>query len=282
MKFEISSELGYDVRIPTTFIFSIQVSKSPNQTILEELLTIDPYIPVEEFISASGESRFFRLKADYQAHFSVSYKATVDVKHQMVNQLSSDNTTPVDELNTDIIPFLFPSRYCQSDRLQRLAFKEFGQIENPFARVLAICDWIFTNVEYLSGSTGTSTSAIDTLSERAGVCRDFAHLAIAICRALSIPARYFTGYAHNLTPPDFHACFEAYLEGKWIFFDPTRLAAVNGLVKIANGRDAADAAVASIYGNAAITHMNVSCQAMDPSFEPFLYQNGATQGLSYQ
>jgi transglutaminase-like putative cysteine protease len=108
-------------------------------------------------------------------------------------------------------------------------------------------------------------------------------LGIALCRALSIPARYFTGYAYNLNPPDFHACFEAYIGGEWIFFDPTKLVPVNGLVKIANGRDAADAAVASIYGNASCTSMIVKCECNDPDFEPIYAKNIENQkGLSYQ
>lgn len=157
---------------------------------------------------------------------------------------------PVAELDGDIIPFLFPSRYCQSDKLQKLAYTEFGAIENIYSKVLAITDWIYNNVEYVSGSTDSQTAALDTLTERVGVCRDFAHLAIALCRALSIPARYLTCYAYTLQPPDFHACFEAYIGGNWIVFDATRLVPLNSLVKIANGRDAADAAVASIFGNA--------------------------------
>ena len=101
----------------------------------------------------------------------------------------------------------------------------------------------------------------DTLTERVGVCRDFAHLGIALCRALTIPARYFTGYAYDLNPPDFHACFEAYIGGEWVFFDPTKLVPVNGLVKIANGRDAGDAAVASIFGKVSSTAIKVNAIA---------------------
>ena len=109
-------------------------------------------------------------------------------------------------------------------------------------------EWIHDNVEYVRGSTNSGTSAYDTVTQRVGVCRDFAHLGIALCRALNIPARYFTGYAYELEPPDFHACFECYIGGEWMVFDATRLAHLNGLVRIASGRDAADTAVASIFG----------------------------------
>jgi len=166
-----------------------------------------------------------------------------------------------------VLSYLNPSRYCQSDKLYRLANNMFGHIENAFDKVLALTEWIYNNVEYLSGSTNSQTSAYDTVTEQAGVCRDFAHLGIALCRALTIPARYFTGYSYKLSPPDFHACFEAYLGGKWIIFDPTRLAPLNGLAKIATGRDAADTAIASIFGDVRFDAISVSCELADEEFQ---------------
>src|SRR5690606_35677190 len=115
MKFQVSSELTYEVLSSAIFIFSIQVSRIPNEVILEESLVIDPYIPVEEFISQSGEARFFRLKASAESEFNVSYKALVDVSHQLIENRWVDGDTPLDTLSTDVIPYLFPSRYCQSD-----------------------------------------------------------------------------------------------------------------------------------------------------------------------
>ena len=128
------------------------------------------------------------------------------------------------------------------------------------SRVVAITDWIHANVEYLRGSTNPETSAYDTVTQRTGVCRDFAHLGIALCRALNIPARYFTGYAYELDPPDLHACFECFIGSSWTIFDATRLAHLNGLVRVGIGRDAADAAVASIFGGARCRSMTVDCQ----------------------
>ena len=131
---------------------------------------------------------------------------------------------------------------------------------SPPSRVVAITDWIHANVEYLRGSTNPETSAYDTVTQRTGACRDFAHLGIALCRALNIPARYFTGYAYELDPPDLHACFECFIGGSWTIFDATRLAHLNGLVRVGIGRDAADAAVASIFGGARCRSMTVDCQ----------------------
>jgi transglutaminase-like putative cysteine protease len=114
--------------------------------------------------------------------------------------------------------------------------------------VQAICNWIYENVDYLAGSSDGSTSAYDTFTLRAGVCRDFAHLGITLTRAIGIPARFVSAYAIDLIPQDFHAVFEAYLEGGWYLFDATRLCPLDGIVKIAVGRDAADSAFATYFG----------------------------------
>lgn len=282
MKFQVFSELQYQVYSPSTFIFSIQACRTSSQAIVEESLIIDPFTEHEEIMGIEGESRFIRLKAAGNSRFTLRYQATVDIDYDMIHQRKLSQAVPVNKLDAGVMPYLFPSRYCQSDKLQKLAGKEFGNIETAYGKVAAIAEWIYNNVEYTSGATNSSTSAYDTLTERVGVCRDFAHLGIALCRALSIPARYFTGYAYNLNPPDFHACFEAFIGGEWIFFDPTKLVPVNGLVKIANGRDAADAAVASIYGNVACTSMTVKCDCSDPAFKPYYNNNAENQkGLSY-
>ncbi|UAY52865.1 transglutaminase-like domain-containing protein [Ferruginibacter albus] len=282
MEFEVHSELQYKVLMPTTFIFNLQVPTTSSQSVIKETLVTDPVLKFEEFHSPSIDARFLRLQVNKGINFKIRYDATIDLNYKIVNRDQLLQTVPVFKLDAEVIPYLFPSRYCQSDKLQKLAFKEFGDIENTYAKVLAITEWIYNNVEYVSGSTNSSTSAHDTLTERAGVCRDFAHLGITLCRALSIPARYFTAYAYDLTPPDFHACFEAYIGGEWIFFDPTKLVPVNGLVKIANGRDAADAPVASTFGKTICTLMNVKCETKDTNFKPFTYAMSKQRGLSYQ
>ena len=281
MKFQVNSELEYQVLQPSTFIFNIHALRNSTQTVLEESLLVDPYIPVEEIKTGQNTNRFVRLEVNEPTSFKITYKATVETFAKVVDQAGTGHV-PVMQLDGEVIPYLFPSRYCQSDKLQRLAYKQFGNIENTFDQVLAITDWIYNNVEYLSGSTNSQTSAYDTITERGGVCRDFAHLGIALCRALSIPARYFTAYAFKLNPADFHACFEAYIGSDWIIFDATKLAPLNGLVKIGNGRDAVDAAVASIFGNVFCQSIQVSCHIIEPGFEPFYYSHSNKQGLSYQ
>ena len=150
---------------------------------------------------------------------------------------------PPGELPLSVLTHLYPSRYCQSDRLERFAQRAFGELPTGYQRVAAVCNWIRDNVDYVSGASDALTSAYDIVVQRAGVCRDFAHLGIAFCRALGVPARYVSAYAWRLEPPDFHGIFEAFLRGPagfgWYTFDPTRMADPRGIVRIGVGRDAA-------------------------------------------
>jgi transglutaminase-like putative cysteine protease len=265
MPFQINAELHYQVFQRSTVLLNIHALSTENQTLKDEHFSITPDVTWEEFPLRTGENRYIRLDTGDVTQLDISYSVIADTKVTMVSHEELHNV-PVSELRRSAIPYLFPSRYCQSDRLGRFATKEFGYIPHPYDQAVAICDWIFNNIDYLSGSTDTGTSAFDTLTQRSGVCRDFAHLGIALCRALSIPARYFTGYACFMQPPDFHACFEACIGNRWFIFDPTRLSSLNGLVRIATGRDAADSAVATIFGNMQMTGMSVSCVSDD--FKP--------------
>ena len=282
MRFHVSSRLEYAVAFPSTLIFNIHAQRTAGQTVLEERFTVEPFVKVEEFLLADGENRFVRLHTGRRKQLAVEYTATVECRCDVVPADEIDHT-PVAELARQTLPFLFPSRYCQSDKLGRLAWDLFGQIANPYEKVLAIVDWIHANVEYLRGSTDSQTSAYDTVTQRTGVCRDFAHLGIALCRALNIPARYFSGYAYQLDPPDFHACFECHVGGRWLVFDATRLVPLNGLVRIGTGRDAADAAVASIFGRVRGTAVRVDCQlAPGQKFVPLGRKQLNRQGISLE
>ena len=259
MLFHVSCSLEYAAKFPSTLIMNIHAQRGAAQTVFDEKFSIHPEIPTFEFATEGNENRFVRVQTGTHKILNLEYQASVDVDIQTY-AANSVHATPVAELSASTIPYLFPSRYCQSDRLSRLAWDLFGKIKNPHQKVVAIADWIHDNVEYLRGTTNSMTSAFDTVTQRTGVCRDFSHLGIALCRALNIPARYFSGYAYELDPPDFHACFECFIGGAWVVFDATRLAHLNGLVRIGTGRDAADAAVASIFGSAKCTRMKVSCE----------------------
>lgn len=262
MPFQINAELHYQVLQRSTVLLNIHALSTPNQKLSNEQLTITPGVQWEEFPLETGENRYVRLDTGDATQLDITYSALAETKYTMVSHQEIVDI-PISQVRRSAISYLFPSRYCQSDRLGRIAYKEFGGIPHPYDQVVAITDWIFNNIDYISGATDAETSAFDTLTQRAGVCRDFAHLGIALCRALSIPARYFTGYACHMQPPDFHACFEACIGNRWYIFDPTRLAALNGLVRIATGRDAADASVATIFGRMLMTGISVSCVSND-------------------
>ncbi|VXD22376.1 transglutaminase-like domain-containing protein [Planktothrix paucivesiculata] len=261
MKFKVGCQLEYEVRDYSTFIFNINVAKTRNQRILEESLKLDPNVYYEEYLNPVLGNRYLRINVS-SGTLCLSYQAIVDVIYEETNP-TTINEVPIAQLPLEILQYIYPSRYCQSDRLMRLAQSEFGYLVPDYSRITAICNWIYDNVIYLSGSSDQHTSAFDTVTERAGVCRDFAHLGIAFCRALNIPARFSSGYAYKLQPPDFHAYFEAYLGDRWYLFDATRLVPRNGLIKIGTGRDAADTAFATIFGDVEMTQMNVNVECLE-------------------
>jgi len=263
MKFRLGCELDYDVSSLSTCIFNIRAIANEYQQVLDSNLKINPKIETEEYIVPYIENSYLRLVVP-EGKLAISYQATVDLHHYTDNQNDISELVPAD-IPLDIIHYLYPSRYCQSDRLMKLAQDEFGDSPSGYARVQHICDWIYEKVTYISGSSDSHTSAYDTVTERAGVCRDFAHLGIAFCRALNIPARFISAYAWQLDPPDFHACFEAYLGNKWYLFDATRLAPVEGLVRIGTGRDAADTAFATVFGAVQLNKMNVYIDRLENS-----------------
>jgi transglutaminase-like putative cysteine protease len=151
-------------------------------------------------------------------------------------------------LIADELIYLRPSRYCESDRLVGFAQRQFHDICEPHDVLAAVSSWVGTQLQYVSGSSGPTDGAIDTLLAGRGVCRDYAHLAVALLRAMQIPARLVAVYAPGLSPMDFHAVAEAFIEGAWFVVDGTLLAPRSSLVRIATGRDASDTSFLSTYG----------------------------------
>jgi len=246
IRVSIDNELSYNVQQPSDFVFNIQAAKNQYQLIIEETLAFDPPLPFEQFTDPVLENRFVRLRAN-PGPLKVSYRATVGLNY-MVSDPAVIQESPIAMLPMEAIPFIFPSRYCQSD--------------------LLICRWIREHIQYQIGSSNPNTSAADVLVQRAGVCRDFAHLAIAFCRALNIPARFIAAYANFPDPPpDFHAVFEAFLGGRWYLFDPTELAPRNQVTRIGTGRDATDVAFATIFGTAQMTQMSPNVRVLEQSVE---------------
>jgi len=266
MNFRVGCELDYNLNNAATFLFALKCLETGGQHIASESLTTSPEVDIEEFRIVSGMNRFSRIRTHNPGTLGIRYTADVSISAKLVD-VSEIRPEGTAELNPEGIPFLFPSRYCQSDRMRQQAHAIFGHLEGSHTIASAVSDWVFANIAYVSGSSGETSSAVDTMEQRQGVCRDFAHLGIAMCRALNVPARYVTAYAYQLNPPDFHACFEVFINEWWYLFDPTRLAPLNGLVRIATGRDAADAAVCTIFGDPQLTKSMVSCELSGSGFQ---------------
>ncbi|MCA9138909.1 MAG: transglutaminase family protein [Planctomycetales bacterium] len=249
------SSLTYIVNQPTVFLFKIVAGWTPHQKVENESLTFDPLIEPETCQVGHDGNRIHRVVVQ-PCELNVNYQATVELTYAK-DDPSSVQECPVAELPAEALVYMNPSRYCESDLLARFAIEEFGSLAQGYVRVQAICDWVYDHLDYTPGSTNTMTTAADVLLQRTGVCRDFAHLAIALCRGIGIPARYLSGYAANLQPPDFHGFMEAFLGDQWYLFDPTRLSSTDGLVRIGVGRDAADVAFATLTGSATLINKDV-------------------------
>jgi transglutaminase-like putative cysteine protease len=267
VRLELSTQLGYEVLdAGCDFIFNIHAAHTQRQTVVHESLQLSQNLPVNFYTDPATQNRFLRVRA-VTGPFTLNYSAVLDITHfeaqpRDLIELSAN------ALPGDVLTYLSPSRYCQSDRLMTLASNEFGHLPTGYSRAQAICDWVQRHVSFQSNTSNSNTSAIDTLVERVGVCRDFAHLMIALCRAVNIPARMASGMDYGadpaLGPPDFHAYVEVYLSdgassgasggassgtpGRWFVFDPSGTAIPMGFVRFCTGRDAADIAFATIFG----------------------------------
>ncbi len=218
-------------------------------------LRLSPYVEAQPFLDISGNPcRRLILPA---GETQVAYEATVITRNETVSPTPEIDPDPM-TMPPDVLQYTLPSRYCQSDRFEATARDLFGSSRPGFARVQDICSWINRHIWYQYGATDSSTSAADTLLERRGVCRDFAHLAITFCRALYIPARYVSGYCLGLETPDLHAYFEAFLGGRWRAFDATSPEPRQALIRIGAGADAAGCAWLTAYGIASTNRMNVA------------------------
>jgi transglutaminase-like putative cysteine protease len=252
--FDIQCSLSYQIEDATDFLFQIHALNAMDQRVLSEALRLTPPVPVHVYADPFLGHRFVRLQAP-PGELLLRYEARVQVEGRDWEDEAAE--TPISELPDNVLHNLMPTRYCESDLLGRAAWKLFGDLAPGTARVQAIADWIFDNLDYERGSTQSTTTASDVYLSRVGVCRDFAHLGVAFCRALNIPARLVAGYAiFDEPPPDFHAVFEAYLGRRWVLFDPTRLSRREDIVRIAHGRDAKDVAFATLFGPAKMLEMN--------------------------
>ena len=228
------------------------------QWVTREEYTFEPRLSVAEYIDGYG-NLCQRVVAP-PGRFSVRTSARVEVA-DVIDVEPDAAFVPTQFLPDNVLQFLLPSRYCESDRMGDLATQVVAEAVSGYSQVEAIRSWINRQIEYRYGTSDASTSARETAEKRVGVCRDFAHLGLALCRSLSIPARMVVGYLYELEPMDLHAWFEAYVGNRWYTFDATQKEPRGNRIAIAYGRDAADVALATQFGPARLTEMRVQVKA---------------------
>lgn len=262
MQLSIRSFSAYDLPADVFAVLMVEPSlEGPHHRVMEESLRTTQ-TPRSALVrdTFGNPQRQMLLPA---GRFSFEFTATVECEPNRAVPNDAPEHRP-EELPADVFSYLLPSRYCQSDRLFRLAIDEFGKLPLGGKRVSEIAAWIRHHVEYRYGTTDSMTSAYDTVTQRVGVCRDFAHLLVALLRSLSIPARYVSGYALGLEPPDFHAWVQVYLGGQWHNVDATFDGIRPALVPIAYGRDAADVAMMTLFGGGTFREQSVEVRQIAP------------------
>jgi transglutaminase-like putative cysteine protease len=222
---------------------------------------VEPDVPVREYRDDFGNA-CWRLVLP-SGSLRLRYDAVVEVDRAPDPVLPDAQLAPVADLPDDALVYTLPSRFVESDLLLDAAWELFSDTPPTWARVQAICDWVHTNIRYRTGASGPTTTAFDIYRQREGVCRDFALIAVALCRALNIPARYTFGYLPDIDvePPDvamdFHAWFEAFVGERWYAFDARHNQPRAGRVIIGRGRDVVDVALSTSYGAARLDQMTV-------------------------
>lgn len=283
VRMQFSIRLEYQIAVhPGDFILNIHAAQTPQQTVVAENL----------FINRGGEplvhadlghgSRYIRLRHE-PGITAIQYDATVDIDHFLA-PAHELHEMPIADLPAAALPFIYPSRYCQSDKLRNFAAREFGHLQEGYGRIHAIQEWVRERIAFKTGCSNDSTSALDTLLEQGGVCRDFAHLMIALCRAINIPARLVTGIDYGAPPEfgpsDFHAYVEVLLSGRWYIFDPSGMSPPMGLVRIGTGRDAADVSFATLFGAVTSSRPLLSINAIEIPGQPFALPRRIDGGVS--
>lgn len=234
---------------------------SDRQWVVSERYEVTPWVPATEYVDSFGNlCQRFTLPGGAA---SIVVESEVEVPDQ-IDVDPHAPFTPVESLPDDTLIYLLQSRYCPSDKMEERA-REIVQGCSPgYPQVDRIRQWIHGHLEYQYGVSNETTCALDTLRDGAGVCRDFAHVGVALCRSLNVPARVVVGYLLGLEPMDMHAWFEAFVGGRWYAFDPTQDAPRGGRVVVAHGRDIADVAFLSNYGPLEITQMDVEVSVLEP------------------
>jgi transglutaminase-like putative cysteine protease len=262
MRIRIGYEMVYDCPRPTPMILIANV----HFTRISDMLTPDhvitrPSVPLTHYRDSFG-NWCVRLTAP-AGQTAISTDAVVNDSGQPDAIAPGAQQVPVENLPEETLLFLMGSRYCETDRLSDFAWRTFGASPTGWARVQAICDFVHRHIHFGYEHARSTKSAFEVFHERKGVCRDFAHLGVALCRAMNLPARYCTGYLSDIgvpppsAPQDFAAWFEAYVGGQWYTFDPRNNEPRIGRILIARGRDAADVPITNTFGSNTLTSFRV-------------------------
>lgn len=260
MRVAIEAILDYDFAEPTDVLLAVEAAALPDQHIVSQSHIINNAGPLTNKVGGSGVGRRTWTRTGTGRMLS-TYRATVDVERPVVD-LASLNKSPLPSLPEEVLPFIWPSRYCEADRFVSFVCGHFPDLEGG-ALVAALRDWVHDNLIYVPGSSDGATTAADTFVAQQGVCRDYAHLTAALIRSRDIPARLVSVYALGLDPPDFHAVVEVWLDGAWHIVDSTGLAPVETMVRIAVGRDATDIAFMTAFGNAMMNAQSILVSRVD-------------------
>ncbi|HTI99889.1 MAG TPA: transglutaminase family protein [Dongiaceae bacterium] len=264
----VGCKLAYETTVPTPVLFVLRPKLEGRVQVLQENISFGIGQPSGEFQDSHGNLTYRSILMP--GRNEIRHDALVATSAAPDNREVLNQVVPVNQLPPEVLRYTLPSRYCDADKLRDLAWHNFGQITNPLQRVQTICDWVHNHIEYRFGSGRPDLAASEVIARGYGVCRDFAHAAIALCRTFNLPARYVTGHLPDIgyvdpgTPMDFHAYFEAYLGHEWFTFDPRYNVPRIGRVKVAHGADAVDGAFATIYGEANLTHFEVWAYQVNP------------------
>ena len=259
MRLRIEVDLDYHFSEATDVLLAIEVAQLADQLLSEDRLTVAGSGPLKPIGAEDGIGRRTWMRAE--GHCRASYRATLAVDRPVI-AIGGLPTSALPDLPPEVDPYLWPSRYCEADRFEAFVEKTFGALKGG-AKVEAMAEWIRREMDYVMGSSDASTTAVDALLSRRGVCRDFAHLLASFARAAGIPARLVSAYSWGLKPPDFHAVVEVWLNGAWHLVDATGLAPIEGLVRICVGRDATDIAFMTIFGTGVMHAQSVQVTRLD-------------------
>jgi len=254
MRLKAGCELTLLCSEPTPLIAMLRPRSGDAQWIVSESYELEPQTRAVEYLDCFS-NLCQRMVAPANG-FHVRTEVVIDVADSIAVHPGGAPTLPAD-LPADALQFLLPSRYCPSDMLEKLAKEVVAGVKPGYDQADAIRAWIREHIEYRYGVSTGSTSALDTIRDKAGVCRDFSHIGLSLCRALLIPARMVVGYLYQLDPMDLHAWFEAFIDGRWYTFDATQKEPRGGRIAIAYGRDAADVALITELGSLETKDMRV-------------------------